>query len=390
MSAVTSADREQRGQVGSARVLVSVAAVVTVGVLPVFLLGGLGVQLQAEWGFGAIVLGLGTAGFFAVAALSSRGMGWVAERLGATRAMRVAVAGSSLCLLGLAAARHPTWLITVLWAAGMPNALAQPASNLLIAERIPENRRGTAFGVKQAAIPTAILLSGLAVPAVALTIGWRWAFCAAVPFGVASALSVPRLPRLESRAAADSGDSGTRSGLRALLLIAVAGGLGSAAANALGTFVTTTAVQVGFGPAAAGLVLSSGSAVGVVVRVLVGVAADRKGPDPLLMITVMLLVGSFGYAMMALDVPIPFVVGAMVGFGSGWAWPGLLNFAVARLHPGRVASATSISQTGVYIGGSAGPLLFGLLAQYAGIQLAWLGAGVVAVLASLLLLLARE
>lgn len=390
MSAVASSDREQHGQVGSARVLLSVAAVVTVGVLPVFLVGGLGVQLQDRLGFGAVVLGLGTAGFFAVAALASRGMGWLVERIGAPRAMRLAVAGSSLCLLGLAAAPDPVWLVAVLWVAGLPNSLGQPASNLLITQGVPAGRRGMGFGVKQSAVPAAILLAGLAVPSVALTIGWRWAFGVAALLGSGAALSVPRLPRTERSHAATSAESVRGSGLRALLLIAVAGGLGSAAANALGAFVTTTAVHVGFDPAAAGLVLSLGSAVGLAVRLLVGVAADRRNLDPLLVIMVMLLLGSLGYAMMAMDTPIPFVAGAVVGFGSGWAWPGLLNFAVARLHPDRVATATSITQTGIYVGGSAGPLLFGLLAQHAGIQGAWLTAGVVAVSAGLLLLLVRR
>lgn len=373
-----------------ARTLAPVAAVVTVGILPVFLVGGLGVQLQRELGFGAAVLGLGTAGFFGVAALASRVMGWVAERIGATRAMRLAAVGSSLCLLGLAAADDATWLIAFVWLAGLPNSLGQPASNLLITQNVPVGGRGTAFGIKQSSIPAATLLAGLAVPSVALTIGWRWAFVLAALVGLCAGLVVPRSQAARrSRAEAASGNGGS-DGRASLLLLAAAGGLGSAAANALGAFVTTTAVHVGFGPAAAGLVLSAGSVAGLTVRLLAGVAADRRNPDPLRVITVMLFVGSLGYGLMALDAPAPFLVGAVVGFGAGWAWPGLLNFAVARLHPHRVASATSITQTGVYIGGSGGPLLFGLLAEHAGLRGAWLAAGVVAILAGTLLLFARR
>ena len=58
----------------------------------------------------------------------------------------------------------------------------------------------------------------------------------------------------------------------------------------------------------------------------------------------------------------PLTVGVVLGFGLGWAWPGLMNFAVVRLHPQAPAAATSITQTGVYAGGCLGPLALGALA----------------------------
>lgn len=368
----------------SPRVLFAVAAVVTAGVLPVFLAGGLGVQLQRELAFGPAVLGLATAGFFAVAALASRLMGAVAARMGAVPAMRLAAIGSSACLLGIASAENAVWLVGALWLAGLPNALGQPASNLLIAQRVAHGRRATAFGVKQAAIPAGTLLAGLAVPAVALTIGWRWAFVLAAVAGVVAALTVP-VAGTENVAEGGRADQQGNPGRALLILIAIACGLGSAAANSLGAFVTSTAVHVGFGQAVAGMVLSLGSVAGLTVRLGAGVLVDRKNPDPLLMITLMLLLGSAGFGLMALPLATMFLIGAVVGFGAGWAWPGLLNFAVADLYPDRVAGATSVSQTGVYVGGSCGPLLFGVLAAHAGLSIAWLAAASVAVVGAALL-----
>jgi len=375
---------------GTVRVLGSVAAVVTVGVFPVFLVGGLGVQLQRELGFGAALLGLATAGFFCVAALASRSMGWVVERIGSRLGMRLGAAGAAVCLFGMAAAQHSAWLVALLWIAGLPNSLAQPAANLLVTQGVPANRRGMGFGVKQSSIPAATLLAGVAVPAVALTIGWRWVFVFAGLIGLLAAVTVPKLPAAERSAkAAASGASGDSKFLP-LLLIAVAGGLGSAAANSLGSFVTTTAVDVGFSPAAAGLVLSLGSAAGLTIRLAAGVVADRWNPDLLRLITAMLLLGSVGYGLMAADSTALFLVGVSVGFGAGWAWPGLLNFAVAKIAPDRVASATSFTQTGIYFGGSAGPLLFGFCAEHVGLGAAWLAAGVAAVVAGVLLLFVRR
>lgn len=378
-----------RGAPSRVRVLTAVAAVVTAGILPVFLAGGLAVQLQQDLRFGPAVLGLGTAGFFGAAAVASRAMGWVVERVGPRTSMRVAALGSGACLLGLATAQNPVWLIGFLWLAGVPNSLGQPAANLLITQRIAEGSRGTAFGIKQAAIPASTLLGGLSVPVVALTVGWRWAFVLAALVGVCSAVTVPREPNVPAAARRESETD--RAGSRGMLvLLAVACGLGSAAANCLGAFVTSTAVHVGFAPAVAGLVLSAGSVVGLVARLGAGAVADRWSPDLLVVITAMLLVGSAGFGLMALGTPVTFVLGALVGFGAGWAWPGLLNFAVASLYPDRVAGATSVTQTGVYVGGSSGPLLFGLLAAHLGLPVAWTAAAAVAVCAGALLVVVRR
>ena len=66
--------------------------------------------------------------------------------------------------------------------------------------------------------------------------------------------------------------------------------------------------------------------------------------------------------LLAVAGPVPLVAGVVLGFGLGWAWPGLMNFAVVRLHPQAPAAATSITQTGVYAGGCLGPLGLGALA----------------------------
>ncbi|MEU6129730.1 MFS transporter [Saccharopolyspora sp. NPDC047091] len=376
-------------QVGPARVLASVAAVVTVGVFPVFLVGGLGVQLQRELGFGAALLGGAAAAFFAVAALASRFMGWVVERIGSRLGMRLGAAGSAVCLLGISAVHDAGWLLVLLCLSGLPNSLAQPAANLLITQGVPAHRRGMGFGVKQSSIPLATLLAGAAVPAIALTIGWRWVFVFAGVIGLLAALFVPSLPQAERSARPAAAESGGESRFVALLLIAIAGGLGSAAANAQGAFVTTTAVDVGFSPSAAGLVLSLASAAGLTIRLLAGVVADRWAVNLLRVITIMLVVGSLGYALMATGSMSLFLIGVSIGFGAGWAWPGLLNFSVAKIAPDRVASATSFTQTGIYFGGSAGPLLFGFLGEHAGLGTAWLAAGAAAVLAGILLLFVR-
>jgi hypothetical protein len=65
------------------------------------------------------------------------------------------------------------------------------------------------------------------------------------------------------------------------------------------------------------------------------------------------------------------VVGTVLGFGLGWSWPGLLQFAVVRLNPTAPAAATAIVQVGVYAGGCLGPVGFGLIATGMSFAAAW-------------------
>lgn len=390
MSAATVDDHDPiTGQPSVARVLIAVAGVTTVCVSPAFLVGGLGVQLQSELGFGAAVLGLSSAGFFCVAATASRVMGGVVERLGARPAIRLAVAISCVCLLGLALSKNVAWMITVLCSSGVANALGQPAANVLVTQGVPAHRRGMGFGVKQSAIPAATTLAGASVPAVALTVGWRWAFVIMAGIGVIAVLMVPRLPDPQPSRHTRRADSLAEK-RNALLLIAVAGALASGAANALGAFLTTTAVDIGFSPSAAGVVLSVGSVSGLSVRLLAGVLADRKNPNLLNVIRAMLFFGAGGFVLIAVPLPAPFLLGVAIAFCAGWSWPGLLNFAITKIVPDRVATATSITQSGVYVGAGLGPLAFGFLAEHLSLRGAWLVDALVAVVAAVLLLFVRH
>ncbi|MGH4022512.1 MAG: MFS transporter, partial [Pseudonocardiaceae bacterium] len=200
----------QRPRRGGAGVLVAVGGVVTVGVLPVFLVGGLAVQLRADLGLSVSLVGLAGSLFFAVSALAARALAMVTERVGPTAVLRASALGSALALAALALAPSTGWLLAALCYAGLPNALSQPASNEMIMACVPVRKRGFAFAVKQSAIPIATLLAGLAVPAIALTVGWRWVFVSAAVVGLAAALTVPRLawqrpPPRERRAGASAG-----------------------------------------------------------------------------------------------------------------------------------------------------------------------------------------
>ncbi|MBA2619158.1 MAG: MFS transporter, partial [Rubrobacter sp.] len=364
-------------------------AVATAGVLPAFLTGGLAVQIRAEMGFGSAALGLAVALFFVSSSTASVVMGRLVERIGAHRGMRLAVFGSAATLLCVALfAGSWTGLVVCLVFGGLSNAVTHPATHLSLARQVPPGRQGYSFGIKQAAIPSATLLAGLAVPGIALTFGWRWAFAGGALLALGVALLVPRerVGGMKRVAEARSSDAPTGP----LVLLAVGIGLGSAAATPLGAFVVESSVATGLGVGTAGLLLALGSAASIVVRVLFGRLADGMGGGRLLLVGGMLGAGVAGFVMLATGSPALVVPGVLLAFAAGWGWPGLFNFAVVRTNPGAPAAATGVTQTGASGGAAVGPILFGLVVEAAGYGTAWLLSGALALAAAVTILFGRR
>ena len=341
--------------------------------IPVFLVGGLAVQIGDELGFSPAGLGLAVSAYFGASALASVPAGALVERYGSTTISRCAIGLASASLLAVAVGARSLWsLVAILALGAAANALGQLASNSSLAQHVPPRRQGLSFGVKQAAIPVCTLLAGVAVPAVALTVGWRWAFVLAAVLAAAVIPLVPARQAVVRKGGAGSGDRATG----ALVVLGVAATLAAAAANALGTFLVDSAVARGISPGPAGLALTLGGAVCAAARVTGGWQADRLPSRQVGVIAGLLATGAIGLLLLAVPGTPALVTGVVLGFGLGWAWPGLMNFAVVRLHPQAPAAATSITQTGVYAGGCVGPLTLGAVASAAGYPTMWVVAAV--------------
>ena len=344
--------------------------------LPGFLVGALSLQIRGDLDVSVEAVIAGVTVFFLTGALAAGPGGRFAERVGAATAMRGCVLMTAACLVAASALAYSLGVLLALLAvAGLANAVSQPAINLFMAEQVPVERQGLAFGIKQSAIPAAILVSGLALPALGLTLGWRATFaaCALGPLAVAAAIrrSAHRLRPAEERPRAPRPSA-------ALLLIAVGAALASAGPNALGAYLVASAVDAGIGEGAAGLLAALGSVLSLVVRVLLGVRADRRRDYGFASVAVLLVAGAGGFGLLATEAAAPFVVGALLAFALGWGWPGLFNLAVVHSHREAPGAATGISQTGIYVGAAGGPAAFGAVSAAAGYAAAW---GVAAALA---------
>jgi MFS family permease len=357
----------------------------TASAFPAFLTGAIAVQLTAGLDMGDAELGLAIGAYFSGAALASSTLGRAAERLGPSTAMRLGmgITATTGLLLGTVVA-SPVALGVLLLLAGTSNALTQPAANLLITERLPAGRHGIAFALKQSGMPMATLLGGLAVPFLAIAFGWQSAYLAGAVLAGGALLAIPpstaathrRSVVRRRRAAAPAPPRGPRPRpdlpMRLLWLYGLAGLLGAATAGATVSFLVSGAVDSGIGPAAAGLLLTGGSVIGVASRLLHGRWADKPGRLPIRRVVLLLALGAVGLLVLALHVPVAYVVGVVPMFAFGWAWPGLFNLSVVRNNPSAPAAATGITQTGIYIGAGGGPVLGGMVAATAGYPALWL------------------
>ncbi len=346
---------------------------------PVFLTGALGVQLADEVGLSATEIGLAMGASFAVAALLSAPMGRVAERLGPRLGFRLGLSVSGSSMLAVAAFGRSFWqFCAILAVAGAANALNQPSANLMLTTHIGADRLGFALATKQSGMPAAALLGGAAVPAIALTVGWQWAYVAGAAVVVSALVCLP----VDAHGRAERHFSTTESGARRaarpdlgvplLVLYATVGMLGSTSAGAMVGFVTSGAEASGLDAGSAGLVLSVGSFVGVVSRLFQGWQVDRRGILPIQRLVWLYGLGGLGTLLLAVDVPLTYVIAPLPAFAFGWAWPGLFNLSVVRNNPSAPASATGISQVGVFVGAAIGPALGGLIIDTAGYRALWL------------------
>jgi MFS family permease len=352
--------------------------------MPVFLLGGLAVQVSDDLSLTPVQIGAAVAVYFGTTALASVPVGRLVERYGPRRTAQLGVLIAAGGLAGIAvAARSLITLLIILGACATSNALSQLASNGLLARAMPAHRQGLTFGIKQSAIPLSTLLAGAAVPAIGLTVGWRWAFGLAAVVAVATLLLIPSDPPAQAQQIRRR--SGRATGV--LVVLGAAAVCASSAGNSIGTFLVASAVDRGIDPGLAGLTLTLGSVVCIAVRVGAGWLADlRSDSRHLTWVAVLFAIGAIGMVTLSLPSTAALIGGVVLGFGFGWAWPGLQNYAIVRLHPDAPAAATSVTQTGVYTGAAIGPLVLGFLAEGPGYPAVWLVCSVLLTMACALVL----
>lgn len=360
----------------------------TVGVLPVFLTGALAVQLRDDIGLSIDSLGFVYASYFAVAALLSAPLSHVSERAGPEWSLRIGTAVYIVAFVGIATmARSPIALSGFIALAGAATALTRTATSVLIARNVTPGRQGLAFGLKHSSIPIGSLLAGLSVPAIALTVGWRWAYVAAALLSALVLLAIPRTAGAPPRTPPE-GHADMSLGL--LVFAAVSFGLGSSAAASLGAYTVSTAVDAGMSEGSAGLLVAIGSVVGLASRLAIGHWSDARQGSQLDLVSWMLALGGVGFLLLGLVDPLVMLLAVPVSFATGWAWLGSYNLAMVRLNPVAPGAAVGVTQTGAFVGAIIGPIGLGFLAERYSFSASWVAAAVASFLAAAIIFVLRR
>ena len=350
-------------------IAVAIAAAVSVA-LPGFLVGGLSVQIRGEFDIAEGRYGWAMSTYFLAATAGSIVLGRLAQVIGPRRQLTLALLGAAVVDLCIALfANEFRYLIAFLAIAGLCNAAAQTAVNLGLTQAgLP--RVGLALAVKQSGMPAASMLSGVAVPAIALTLGWRWAFVVAANVALIALVGVQQTisssaPKLSTQKAP------YQSPLNTLVIAGVAAMFLSFGAGALNAWVVESGVDAGLGKGAAGLMLSIGAALGIAIRIGWGMQLDRMSWHPFVIAGATVLGGAIGAIGLTSRSASFHIIATVIAFSGGWIWPVFLNFGVVRANEGNAASATGVTQTGVYLGVFIAPLTAGAIIERSGYPMMW-------------------
>ncbi|MFI9271215.1 MFS transporter [Kitasatospora sp. NPDC052896] len=383
------------GRAGTAGGVVAVllTCVMAFSMMQLYLLGALGPRLVAQLGISRTELGLTTTAGFGTAALLSPLAGRLVDRVGPRRCVvaLLLLAAVSLALIG--AAPDAAVLLGAVALGGLPQALANPATNKVILASFDPGQRAVVTGWKQSGVQFGAFLAGLPLSLLAAALGWRGAvWVAAGAAAVAAAWAVRALPaEAPAVLSADrsAGAKGARGGLVGRLTVfSLLLGCGVASVN---TYLALFGTQrLGLSAALAALPVAVLGLSGIAGRVGWTRDANRAGRAEVLLTTLSL--GAVGAALLlaaaVLVHPLVWPGAAAVGVFAVSANAVSMVLVIRGPAPGRAGQDSAIVSAGFFAGFAVGPPLFGLMVSVAGYGPGWLlvageFAGAAAVTASL-------
>lgn len=360
-----------RGGAGGLTVLLTGA--MAFSMLQLFLLGALGPRLVGELGVSPALLGWTTTVGFGTAAVLSPLGGRLVDRIGPRRSLVLLLSVSAAALALIGAAPGPGFLLAAVGLGGLPQALANPATNKAILAAVPPGRRGPVTGMKQSGVQLGAFAAGLPLTALAGGIGWRGAvWTAAATAALAALWALRALPA--DRQAAPAGPRGSlvpRGDIAWLAVFSLFLGCGIASVN---TYVALFGAQrLGMGPTAAGALVAVLGVAGIAGRIGWSKAA-RPGRAEWL--PGGLAAGAVGAAALLVAAPgagpLVWVAAVAVGVFAVAANAVSMVLVMQRSAPGRAGRDSALVAAGFFTGFAVGPLLFGPFANSGHYGTGWL------------------
>ncbi|MFF4605837.1 MFS transporter [Streptomyces sp. NPDC001339] len=343
--------------------------------MQLFLIGALGPRLIGELGISRTVLGLTTTAGFGAAALLSPVAGRLVDRVGPRRCLvaLLLLTGVSLALIG--AAPGAAVLLAAVALGGLPQALANPATNKVILATVPAERRGGVTGLKQSGVQFGAFLAGLPLSLLAEGVGWRGAmWTAAGTAALAAVWAALVLPPDAAAATAPSRrpDSSSHGATKRLAVFSLLLGCGIASVN---TYLALFGSQrLGLSPTTAAALVAVLGVAGIGGRMGWSRAAGRPGRAASL--PALLAAGSVGAALLlaaaVLAHPLAWVAAIAVGSFAVAANAVSMVLVMQHAAPDRAGQDSALVSAGFFAGFAVGPPLFGALVSASGYAPGWL------------------
>lgn len=329
-----------------------------------YAIGTLGPLLIADLGVAPHWLGWLVMSAFGLAAVLSLWAGPLVNRLGIRRGLALlfwaTLAGYGLLvsLPGFAG------LLLALAICGVAQALANPVTNLLVAECVEARSKAAVVGLKQSGVQLSALIAGLLLPPLAGSLGWRAALACLLLPTLLLALWGPKVAP-GSAAGKTMSLKIPRPNSRLTLLLSVQLCVGlvlSSFVTFLGVFAARQGVAVG----ETGAMVAGFGVMGILARTLLTPLAARMAEESWLLLTLLLL-ASLALAVTAQATPQahwPLWFGAL-GMGLTAVATHAIAMSMLLRDPafGSPASASGLLSAGFFAGFALGPVLFGAVQQ---------------------------
>ncbi len=314
--------------------------------------------------------------------------GAVVDRIGERRSLSIGLAIVTAGGLGAALSSTYVWIGAFWLVAGIGAASTNSASGRLVVGWFPPERRGTAMGIRQTALPLGVGIAAFVVPVTADAQGLRAALLVPVALCAVAAVAVvafvvdpPRPTRAEAEGLGQLANP--YRGSRRLGRIHVASMLLVIPQLTVWTYALVWLIdERGWSTTAAGALVGSVLVLGAAGRIAVGWWSDRVGSrlGPMRVVAVstvatMLALGVLEQTALAVAV---MVVAAVVTVASN----GLAFTSVAELGgPFWSGRAMGVHNTGQYLTGALVPPLVGALVTDRGYAVAFAVVGLFALVA---------
>lgn len=333
----------------------------------------LGPLLGPDLRFEPALLGYLVMSSFGLAAVLSLWAGAFVDHIGSRNALIVLFSAIASAFTLIASVESYYGLVAATAICGVAQALANPVTNLLIAQQVLPAQKAKIVGLKQAGVQLAALFAGLVLPGIAFAYGWRTAFAMIVPVAILFGLTTPFVtPRTHARTGKGFTFSPPNSLLLRLMGIQFCVGV---SLSAFVTFLPTFAIQRGMPLSLAGTLIAVFGAMGMLSRiVLTPMGAKLKDESLLLLLLIAMAACSMAVMMQADSESHWRLWAGAVGVGLTAAGTNAIamSMLIRDAAFGPVTVASGFISVAFFGGFALGPPFYGAVSNYSGsLLLGW-------------------